>query len=155
MFSPFYCCFVFLVCHQSYKNHKQSNIFYSNKNLAESCQQKQGTEKLENKHITQWVYYHAGCVIPTFMVHWGCSAVCRYSYKHRTDAVMKSFQLIYLFEYYSEELQVWLHSHNRLFLKYMGGMTLWVYFYKVYFNFFYFIHSQLCDSTKGLGTCFT
>lgn len=103
------------------ENHKQSNIFYSNKNLAESCQAKQGAWKLENKHITQWVYFHSGSVIPTFMVHWGYSAACIYSYKHRTDAVVKSFQLMYLFENYSEELQVQLYSHNRLFLRYMGG----------------------------------
>lgn len=136
MFLPFYCCYVFLVCHQSHKNYKQSNIFYSNKNLAVLPTQERGWKTLENKHITQRVYYHSGCVIPAFMVHWGCSAVCRYSYKHRTDAVMKSFQLVYLFEYYSEELHVWLHSHNRLFLRYMGGMTLWVCFCKVYFFFF-------------------
>lgn len=119
------------------ENHKQSNIFYSNKNLAESCQAKQGARKLENKHITQWVYFHSGSVIPTFMVHWGYSAACIYSYKHRTDAVVKSFQLMYLFEYYSEELQVQLYSHNRLFLRYMGGCCCGSVF-AVYFLFLKF-----------------
>lgn len=85
----------FLTCLRSYKNHKKSNIFYSNKNPAEFCQLKQGAEN-SGEHITQWVYYHSGCVIPTLMVHCGCSAVCICSYKHRTDAVMKSFQLICL-----------------------------------------------------------
>ena len=46
------------------------------------------------------------------MVHCGCSAVCICGYKHRTDAVMKSFQLIYLFRYYSEEWQVRLYSYQ-------------------------------------------
>ena len=101
----------FLVCLQSCKNHKQPNILYSNKNLAEFCQLKQGAEN-SREHITQWVYCHSGCAVPTFMVHCGCSAVCICSYKHRTDAVMKSFQLIYLFWYYSEQLQAQLYSYQ-------------------------------------------